>query len=127
MSFKNFFALLFIISLGTFLVFKFYPQEPKEVPIEEPIVQPKKGSQVHEKIQMPSLSIETSVSEKYDDFILVASLISSILSFFGFLISNYYSLQGHRREEEIFSLKREKERLEMDRLQAEILALRGER
>jgi len=129
MSMKKFFALLFIISLSVFLFLKFYSitAEDKEIiaPIDNKI---DKKMQMTQKTYMPSVSIETNLeSSNSDSFILLTSLITSILSFLGFIISSYYSLKGHRRDEEIFNLQRERERLEMDKIQAEIRALaRGE-
>jgi len=126
---KKFFALLFIISLSVFLFLKFYSitLEDKEIsPIEQKI---DKKIQMTQKTYMPSVSIETNLesSNSSDSFILLTSLITSILSFLGFIISSYYSLKGHRRDEEIFNLQRDRERLEMDKIQAEIRALaRGE-
>ncbi|MCK4442397.1 MAG: hypothetical protein KAU90_10350 [Sulfurovaceae bacterium] len=79
-----------------------------------------------QKPYMPSISVENNFSND-DNFIMLTSLISSILSFFGFILSSYHSMKGHKRDEELFSLQREKERLEMEKLQEEIRALqRGE-
>jgi len=121
MSYRKFFATLFIVSLFVFLFFQFYPKT-----MQSPMNSDGgKKTQMHQKSMMPSISIEPELTGN-DNFILVASLISSILSFFGFLISGFYSHRGHRREEELFDLKREKERLEMEKIRAEINALRGE-
>jgi len=122
MSIKKFFALIFIVSLSVFLYTKF-----QSITTEEKIVKRDKTTQTYtQKPHMPSISIENSFSSD-ENFILLSSLITSILSFLGFIISSYYSMKGHRRDEELFSLQREKERLEMEKLQEEIRALqRGE-
>jgi hypothetical protein len=118
MSIKNFFALLFIISLSVFLFFKFYPTT-----IEEKHTQIDKKVQINQKPHLPSLSVEANIEGTEDSFILLTSLITSLLSFIGFLISSYFSLKGHRRDEELFNLQKERERLEMEKIQAEIRAL----
>ena len=117
MTFKRFFALLFILSLSVFLFFQFYHQP-------EPITQVDKKTQVHQKSHTPSssFSIETDFLGE-SDFVVLVSLLTSIFSFFGFTISTYFSFKGHRRDEELFDLQREKERLEMEKIQAEIQAL----
>jgi len=122
MSIKKFFALIFIVSLSVFLYTKF-----QSITTEEKIVKRDKTTQTYtQKPHMPSISIENSFSSD-ENFVLLSSLIASILSFFGFIISSYYSMKGHKRDEELFSLQREKEKLEMEKLQEEIRALqRGE-
>jgi len=126
MSIKKFFALIFIVSLSVFLYIKFYP-EFQSTTTEEKIVKRDKTTQTYtQKPHMPSISIENSFSSD-ENFMLLSSLIASILSFFGFIISSYHSMKGHKRDEELFSLQREKEKLEMAKLQEEIRALqRGE-
>ncbi|HHB94131.1 MAG TPA: hypothetical protein ENK88_03210 [Campylobacterales bacterium] len=126
MSIKKFFALIFILSLAVFLYTKFYI-EYQSVITEEKIVKQDKNMHTHiQKPNMPSISVENSFSTN-ENFIMLTSLITSILSFFGFIISSYHSMKGHKRDEELFSLQREKERLEMEKLQEEIRALqRGE-
>jgi len=126
MSVKNFFALIFIVSLSVFLYIKFYPKF-QSTTTKDKVVKQDKTTQIYtQKPNIPSISIENSFSSD-ENFILISSLITSILSFFGFIISSYYSMKGHRRDEELFSLRREKERLEMEKLQEEIRALqRGE-
>jgi cell division protein FtsL len=127
MSIKKFFALIFIISLAVFLYTKFYTQF-QSITIEgKKIVKHEKmGHMNKEKPHMPSISVENNFSNN-ENFILLTSLITSILSFFGFIISSYHSMKGHKRDEELFSLQREKEKLEMEKLQEEIRALqRGE-
>lgn len=126
MSIKKFFALIFIVSLVVFLYTKFYI-EYQSVITEEKIVKQDKNMQTHiQKPHIPSISVENSFSTN-ENFIMLTSLITSILSFFGFIISSYHSMKGHKRDEELFSLQREKERLEMEKLQEEIRALqRGE-
>ena len=119
MSFKKFFALLFIVSFVVFIYFQFISPIIEE---NQPTPTPKSTMQ---KPGMPSISIETELSAD-NDFMLVASLITSILSFLGFLLSSYHSIRGNSREEEIFNLRREKERLELDKIRAEIHALSGE-
>jgi len=125
MSIKKFFALIFIVSLSVFLYTKFQ----SITTTEDKIVKRDKTTQTYtqkQKPHMPSISIENSFSSD-ENFILLSSLITSILSFLGFIISSYYSMKGHRRDEELFSLQREKEKLEMEKLQEEIRALqRGE-
>jgi len=122
MSIKKFFALIFIVSLSVFLYTKF-----QSITTEEKIVKRDKTTQTYtQKPHMPSISIENSFSSD-ENFVLLSSLIASILSFLGFIISSYYSMKGHKRDEELFSLQREKEKLEMEKLQEEIRALqRGE-
>ena len=123
MSIKKFFVLLFLTSFSIFLYMK-YQSIIKE---EEKIVKTEKTTQKYtQKPHIPSISIENSFSSD-DNFILLTSLITSILSFFGFIISSYYSMRGHKRDEELFNLQKEKQRLEMEKLQEEIRALqRGE-
>ncbi len=124
MSIKKFFALLFIVSLSVFIFFKFYPTTVENSPKPHYI---DKKTQMTQKPSMPSVSIETNLESSNDNFILLTSLITSMLSFLGFIISTFYSMKGHRRDEEIFNLQRERERLEMEKIQAEIRALaRGE-
>ena len=121
MSYRKFFASLFIVSLFIFLFFQFYPKT-----IQSPMDgESGKKTQMNQKPMLPSISIEPEITGS-DNFILVASLVSTVLSFFGFFISSYFTLRGHRRDEELFDLKREKEQLEMDKIRAEINALRGE-
>ena len=126
MSIKKFFALIFIVSLAVFLYTKFYT-EFQSTTKEEKITKQDKTIQIHtQKPHIPSISVENNFSNN-ENFIILTSLITSILSFFGFIISSYYSMKGHKRDEELFSLQREKERLEMEKLQEEIRALqRGE-
>jgi len=126
MSIKNFFALIFIISLSVFLYTKFYP-EFKSVMTEDKIVKEEPTVQTYtQKSRIPSISIENNFSSD-KNFILISSLIASILSFLGFIISSYYAMKGHKRDEELFNLRKEKEMLEMEKLQEEIRALqRGE-
>jgi len=126
MSIKNFFALIFIVSLSVFLYTKFYP-EFQSITKEDKIVKRDKTTQVYtQKPNIPSILIENSFASD-NNFVLISSLIASILSFFGFIISSYYAMKGHRRDEELFNLRKEKERLEMEKLQEEIRALqRGE-
>jgi SET domain-containing protein len=123
MSFKKFFALLFAISFSLFLYFQFLhtPTPPKIV--DTPVV---KKSQTYQKSsRSTTISIEPEFNFD-DNFILMSSLITSILSFFGFVLSTYHSMRGHRRDEELFSLQKEKESLELEKIRAEIQALRGE-
>jgi len=121
MSFKNFFALLFVISLAVFLYFQFINTSTTPKKVDTPI---EKKGQIYQKSHAPSISIEPEFSGN-DNFILISSLITSILSFFGFILSTYHSMRSNSRDEELFSLQREKERLELDKIQAEIQALRG--
>ncbi len=124
MSITKFFALLFIVSLSVFIFFKFYHTTVEDNPTPHYI---DKKTQMTQKPSMPSVSIETNLESSNDNFILLTSLITSMLSFLGFIISTFYSMKGHRRDEEIFNLQRERERLEMEKIQAEIRALaRGE-
>ena len=121
MSLKKFFIILFSISLAIALFIQFYPKTV--TPVEGGASS--KHSQIHQKGSGHSISLEHQLSSS-DDFILVASLITSMLSFIGFILSSYYSLKGHSRDEEIFDLQKEKENLEMDKIRAEIQALRRE-
>ena len=121
MSLRTFFAILFAVSLAVFLYFQFYPKL-----IDSTETQPvDKKTQTYQKPRIPSVNIEAEITSN-DRFILIASLVTSILSFFGFLISTYFSFRGHRREEELFNLKTQREQLEMERIQQEINALKSE-
>ena len=126
MSFKKFFILLFSISIATAMFIKLYPTleaiihgEPTVTSTTKPL---DKHSEMHQKPIGNSINIEPQFSTD-DDFIFIASLITSMLSFIGFILSSYYSIRGHSREEELFDLKKEKERLEMEKIRAEIEAL----
>ena len=125
MSINKFFALIFILSLSVFLYTKFYI-DSKSVTIEDKIYKEEQNMKVQIEKSHILMSVENSFSNN-KNFIMITSLITSILSFLGFIISIYYSMKGHKREEELFSLQREKERVDMDKLQEEIIALqRGE-
>ncbi len=123
MSFKRFFALLFVISFSLFFYFQFIhtpvPPERIDIPIS------KKGQSFQKSSYSTTVSIEPEINFD-DDFILMSSLITSILSFFGFIISTYQSIMGNRRDKELFNLQKERESLELDKIRAEIQALRGE-
>ena len=120
MSIRTFFALLFAVSLAVFLYFQFYPKF-----IDSTETEPTdKKTQTYQKPGLPSVSIETEITSN-DRFIMIASLVTSILSFFGFLISTYFSFRGHKRQEELFSLKAQREQLEMEKIQQEINALKS--
>jgi len=126
MSLKKFFIILFTLSITISLFIHFYPQIDGVISPDKPldkIHHIDKHSPIQQKSNGYSLNIEPQFSSN-DDFILVASLITSMLSFFGFILSSYYSMRGHSRDEELFDLKREKENLEMDKIRAEIQALR---
>ncbi len=128
MSIRNFFALIFIISLSIFIYFRFYPEFIQN--IQSNIVSQEhidKKSQISQKITRPNISLEANLETDNNRFLILTSLISSFLSFIGFLISSYYSIIGHKREEELLKLKKDREELEMEKIQAEIRALaRGE-
>ncbi len=128
MSIRNFFALIFIISLSIFIYFRFYPEFIEN--IKGSVVsqqQIDKKSQISQKITKPNISLEANFEDTNNRFIILTSLISSFLSFIGFLISSYYSIIGHKKEEELLKLKKDREALEMEKIQAEIRALaRGE-
>ena len=117
MSLKKFFIILFTISIAIALFIQFYPKIDSYISGEKP----SKHSQIHQKGSSHSFEYQLSGS---DDFILVASLITSMLSFIGFILSSYYSLKGNSRDEELFDLQKEKENLEMEKIRAEIQALR---
>jgi hypothetical protein len=119
MSLKKFFIILFAISITVAISVYFYPQTDTTPPHKNP----SKHSQIQQKGTNHSLSFEHQLSTS-DDFILVASLITSMLSFIGFILSSYYSVKGHSRDEELFDLQKEKEKLEMEKIRAEIQALR---
>ena len=130
MSIKNFFALIFILSLAVFISFKFYPEFIERV---KTYIAPQyqnqieKKTQISQKITRPHISLEANFETNNNKFVILTSLISSVLSFIGFLISSYYSIVWHRREEELLRLRKEREALEMEKIQAEIRALaRGE-
>jgi uncharacterized protein YjcR len=121
MSLKRFFALLFIISFAVFVYFQFiYIPEKVDMPIS------KKGQVYQKSSHSPSFSLESELGID-EDFLMMSSLITSIFSFFGFIVSTLQSIRANRREEELFGLRREREQLELDRLQAEVEALREER
>jgi len=126
MSLKKFFIILFTISITTALFIQFYPKIETLIygvqssSTTEPT---SKHSPIHQKTIGHSINIEPQFSTN-DDFILIASLITSMLSFLGFILSSYYSLKSHSREEKLFNLKKEKENLEMEKIRAEIQALR---
>ncbi len=128
MSVRNFFALIFIVSLSVFISFKFYPEFVDK--IKSTIAsqqQIDKKSQISQKTRGANISVDANFETDNNRFIILTSMISSILSFIGFLISNYYSIKWHKREEELLRLKKEREALEMEKIQAEIRALaRGE-
>jgi len=118
MILKKFFVILFTISIAIAMFIYFYPQADTTSHKS-----PNKHSQIHQKGTNYSLSIENELSNS-NDLILVASLITSMLSFIGFILSSYYSVKGHSRDEELFDLQKEKEKLEMEKIRAEIQALR---
>ena len=119
MNLKKFFIILFTISMAVAMFVYFYPKVDTDTPIKNP----NKHSQIQQKGGGLSLNIENQLSTS-NDFILVASLITSMLSFIGFILSSYYSIKGHSRDEELFDLQKEKENLEMEKIRAEIQALR---
>ena len=123
MSYKNFFAMLFAISFGVFLYFQFIHTPEPIKQLEAPIS--KKGQSYQKSSYSANVTIEPELNLD-DNFMLMSSLITSILSFFGFVLSTYHSLKGTRRDEELFNLQREKENLELEKIRAEIQALRGE-
>ncbi len=128
MSIKNFFALIFVISLSIFISFKFYPEFIENV--KKSILsqhQIDKKNQISQKITKPNISLEANFENTNNKFIILTSLISSLISFIGFLISSYYSIVWHKKKEELFRLRKEREALELEKIQAEIRALaRGE-
>ena len=119
MSLKKFFALLFIISFAVFVYFQFvYVPEKVDMPIS------KKGQMYQKSSQSASFSLESDLGID-ENFLMMSSLITSIFSFFGFIVSTFQSMRANRREEELFGLRREREELELDRLHAEVEALRA--
>ena len=127
MSLKKFFIILFAISITTALFIQFYPQIDSlihEEPTQTSTTKPSdKHSNISQKPMGHSINIEPQFSAN-DDFIFIASLITSMLSFLGFVLSSYYSMRSHSRDEELFNLKKEKENLEMEKIRAEIQSLR---
>ena len=119
MNLKKFFIILFTISIAIALFTQFYPKTD----IYTNSQKPSKHSQIHQKGNSLSLSLENQLSVN-NDFIFIASLITSMLSFIGFILSSYYSVKSHSREEELFDLQKEKENLEMEKIRAEIQALK---
>ncbi len=119
MSLKKFFFILFTLSIAVAMFVYFYPKTDTDIHQKNP----NKHSQIQQKAGGLSLNIENQLSTS-DDFILVASLITSMLSFIGFILSSYYSIREHSRDEELFDLQKEKENLEMEKIRAEIQALR---
>jgi len=129
MSVRDSFGIIFIISILTFGIFKLYPEILSSLGvIEETNItaqKSKKESIVYEKRYSPSISLETSINSN-SDFIVLTSLISSILSFIGFVISSIFTIKRGKREEELYNLRKERERLELEKIQEELRALRGE-
>ncbi len=129
MNIRNFFALIFIISLSISISFKFYPEFIKSIKnnIVSSQQQIDKKNHISKKITRPNISLEANFENNNNKFIVLTSLISSLLSFIGFLISSYYSIVWHKKKEELLKLRKEKEALEMEKILAEIRALaRGE-
>ncbi len=129
MNIRNFFALIFIISLSISISFKFYPEFIKSIKnnIVSSQQQIDKKNNISQKITRPNISLEANFENNNNKFIVLTSLISSLLSFIGFLISSYYSIVWHKKKEELLKLRKEKEALEMEKILAEIRALaRGE-
>jgi len=128
MSIRSFFGVIFILSILTFGVFKYYPEflskigviEEKTNQIEP--IQKGKDSAVYEKRYTPALNIEASIDAN-NDFIILTSLITSILSLIGFIVSTLYSMKTNKREEELYQLKKQREQLELEKIQEEIRAL----
>jgi len=128
MSIRSFFGIIFILSILTFGVFKYYPNILNKLGVIEsstPIMDSSKDVSSYQKRYSPSMTIEASVDAN-NDFIILTSLITSILSFIGFIISTLYSMRTNKREEELYRLRKERERLELEKIQQELRALRGE-
>jgi hypothetical protein len=131
MSFRGFFGIIFVVSLLTFFVFKFYPDFLNkmgvfnETNITDNLKKSAKDETMHQKRYAPALSVEASL-EANNDFIVLTSLITSILSFLGFIISTIFSIKANRREEELLRLRRERERAELEKIQQELRVLKGE-
>lgn len=111
--FSKFFAFLFIVSLSIFLFFWFNPAEA-----ESKISKSTPQTQSYQKTT-PTINVEANlVSDIFDDsqFMMMASLVTSLFSFLGFL----FSLKSTYKEDKLLDLKREREQLEMEKLKAEI-------
>ena len=129
MSIRNFFGIVFIISILVFGVFKYYPEFLNRVwhtQEQTTLTQHSKNEGViYQKRYSPALNIEASIDAN-NDFIILTSLITSILSFIGFIVSTLYSMRENKRAEELYNLRKERERLELEKIQEELRALRGE-
>lgn len=113
---SKFFGLLFVLSLSVFLFFWLSPAN-----VETPLSSTKQISNgyAQQKMTMPSVSIENDISSD-NSLVILMALGSSIFSFFGFLLS----FRSNHKENQLLDLKKEREQLEMQKLQAEIDLLR---
>jgi len=112
--FSKFFAFLFIVSLALFLFFWLRTPEVNT----QPTVKQAPYTRTYQK-PMPSVTVEPDMfTNIFNDsrFIMMASLVTSIFSFLGFLIS----LRSNYKENQLIELKKEREGLEMEKLKAEI-------
>jgi len=109
--FSKFFAFLFVISISIFLFIWLTATEPKKKSFEA------------SRYNKTTISIDTDLDNIFEDsnFIMVASLSTSLFSFFGFLLS----LRSSRKEDALLDLQMEKEGLEVERLKTEIHNLKS--
>lgn len=117
--FTKFFGFLFIASLALFLFFWLNTPEVST----QPTIKQAPYTKTYQK-PMPSVTVEPDlISDLFNDsqFIMIASLITSIFSFLGFLIS----LKSSYKENQLIDLQKEREGLEMEKLRIEIDILKN--
>ncbi|MBU1667703.1 hypothetical protein KKC13_04735 [bacterium] len=117
--FSKFFAFLFIASLALFLFFWLNTADVNT----QSTVKHAPYSQSYQK-PMPSVTVEPDLfTNIFNDsqFLMIASLITSVFSFLGFLIS----LKSSYKENQLIDLQKEREGLEMEKLKAEIDLLKN--
>lgn len=109
--FSKFFAFLFFISFSIFLFLWLNAAEPNKKQLDS------------SKYNKTTISIDTDIVDIFEDskFIMMASLSTSLFSFFGFLLS----LRSSRKEHALLDVQMERENLEVERLKAEINNLKS--
>ena len=108
---SKFFAFLFVVSISLFLFLWLNATEPKKKNFET------------SRYNKTTISIDTDLESIFEDskFIMLASLSTSLFSFFGFLLS----LRASRKENALLDLQMEKENLEVEKLRTEINNLKS--
>ena len=103
---SKFFAFLFVVSISIFLFIWLNATEPKKKNFEP------------SRYNKTTISIDTDLENIFEDskFVMLASLSTSLFSFFGFLLS----LRSSRKKDALLDLQMEKESLEVERLRGEI-------